>query len=59
MSTQSATYFFSREPSLTAHPPTKHRHTPMLSLFYTNLNHFVGYFASVLNLSTNSSALGE
>lgn len=52
-------------PSLTVtptptQPPAPHTHyTPVLSLFYTNLNHFVGYFATALNVSTNSSALGE
>lgn len=40
-------------------PPLTDAYTPVPSLYYTNLNHFVGYFASVLNLSANSSALGE
>lgn len=48
-------------PPLPPPPPPTHTNTntPVLSLYYTNLNHFVSYFASVLNLSTNSSVLGE
>lgn len=40
-------------------PSPGHADTPVPSLHHTHLNHFVGYFASVLNLSANSSALGE